>query len=92
MNMEYARMRIYGRVQMVMFRDFVRRGAGRLELAGYVKNLPDGSLEIIARGDKDKVRELFERAKRGPVFACVDKYEMDTISLADEFRDFKILY
>ena len=45
----------YGRVQNVMFRDFIARGARHLGLTGYVRNLDDGSVEFVAQGQKEKV-------------------------------------
>ena len=85
-------MRVYGRVQRVMFRDSIRRRAQSLGLAGYVKNLSDGSVEIITKGEQEKVKELFEWAKRGPLFARVDKFEIDTVSVPKNFQDFTIEY
>jgi acylphosphatase len=86
----YERMRVFGRVQGVLFRDSARRRAKSLGLKGYVKNLEDGSLELVAKGEK--VRELFEWAKRGPIFARVDRYEFDSVNLNGELKDFAIRY
>lgn len=77
---------------MVMFRDFVKRKARNLDLMGYVKNLKDGSVEVVATGVEEKIEKLFEASKRGPVFARVDKYEIDTISIPSKFKDFRIEY
>ena len=85
-------MLVFGRVQMVMFRDFVKRKARRLGILGYVKNLDDGSVEIIAVGPVEKIDELFEVAKRGPIFARVDKYTIENIALAKKYDNFSILY
>jgi acylphosphatase len=88
----YDRMRVFGRVQMVLFRDSAKRQASSLGLSGYVKNLADGSVEIVAKGEKEGVTKLFEWAKRGPIFARVDKYEIDTISMSKDLSDFTIEY
>lgn len=90
--MVFDRIKVFGRVQRVLFRDSARRRAKALGLLGYVKNLPDGSVEIVAAGAKDKISELFEWAKRGPIFARVDRFEIDTVSLPEDFKDFMILY
>ena len=89
---EYQKMRVFGRVQRVLFRDSARRRAHASGLTGYVKNLEDGSLEIVARGEREKVRELFEWAKRGPIFARVDRFEIGAAALSEDFKDFTILY
>lgn len=85
-------MKVFGRVQMVMFRDFVKRKARSLDLVGYVKNLSDGSVEIITQGTEEKIRQLFDASKRGPMFARVDKYEIDSVALPDEYKGFNIEY
>ena len=85
-------MRVYGRVQLVMFRDSTQRRASKLGLVGYVKNLPDDSVEIITTGEDSKVSELFEWAKKGPLFARVDKFEIDKVLLKVKCSEFTILY
>ncbi len=89
---KFKRMKVFGRVQMVLFRDSAKRRARSLGLIGYVKNLPYGSVEIVAGGDEEKVRSLFEWAKRGPVFARVDRFELDEVTPNKEFSDFEIIY
>lgn len=58
--------RITGRVQGVGFRAFVQRHALRLGLVGYARNLPDGSVEVVARGTADGLQELLKQLMVGP--------------------------
>lgn len=67
---------ITGRVQMVMFRDFVKRKASSLGVNGTVRNLNDGSVEVVAQGSKDKLEVLKNQLYKGPLLARVDKVEM----------------
>lgn len=60
------RVRIRGRVQGVGFRWFARVQARRLGLAGWVKNCPDGSVEVAASGDQSRLDEYRRQLKRGP--------------------------
>lgn len=64
---------IYGRVQGVFFRAFVNRCAKELGLAGYVCNLPDGTVEVRVEGEKQQLEELVGYLKKGPPGARVDK-------------------
>jgi acylphosphatase len=64
--------RVTGRVQGVGFRWFVREKARRLGLAGWVRNLPDGSVEVIASGDAGQLELLRGQLRRGPNGASVD--------------------
>ena len=57
---------IKGRVQGVGFRWFVRVSGRRLQLSGWVKNRPDGSVEVAAAGSEDRLAELRKLVKRGP--------------------------
>lgn len=65
----------YGHVQGVGFRAFVRHHARKLGLAGYCRNLPDGSVETEAEGTPEAIRELLLRLRRGPEGARVISLE-----------------
>lgn len=71
--MEAKRMRflVLGKVQGVSFRYYTAREAGRMGLGGWVRNLPDGSVEVFAQGPADEVDYLFKWAHHGPEFASV---------------------
>lgn len=62
---------VTGRVQGVGFRWFVRREASRLSLAGWVRNRPDGSVEVAAEGSADALAELRVVLAEGPEGARV---------------------
>jgi acylphosphatase len=66
------RFRIAGKVQGVYFRHGTRAAAERLGIAGYALNLPDGSVEVLARGTVESVAELLQWLHRGPTGARVD--------------------
>lgn len=57
---------VTGRVQGVGFRWFVRVSGRRLQLSGWVKNLPDGSVEVTASGSDDRLSEFRKLLARGP--------------------------
>lgn len=57
---------IWGRVQGVGFRWYVRVAGRRLQLSGWVRNRPDGSVEVAAAGSEDRLGELKKLLKRGP--------------------------
>ena len=66
----------WGGVQGVGFRDFVGRIGDLLSLAGYAKNLPDGTVEIVAEGEWEKIEEFKNRVHaRMPFGIHVDKLE-----------------
>lgn len=86
-----ARWMLSGRVQGVGFRWFVQRHADRLGLRGHVTNLPDGRVEVVARGDASAIAELGQALNRGPMAArveSVDKSEIPHESVDD--KAFKI--
>jgi acylphosphatase len=64
--------RVIGRVQGVGFRWFVRERARRLGLAGWVRNLPDGAVEVAASGDAGQLELLRGELRRGPRGALVE--------------------
>ena len=67
--------RVTGTVQGVGFRWFVRERARRLGLAGWVRNLADGSVEVAASGEEPQVEQLRMELQRGPSGARIKSLE-----------------
>ncbi len=65
------KIRVLGRVQGVGFRYSARREAERLGLAGWVRNSPDGSVEIFVQGDDNPLDIFFSWLNRGPSYSHV---------------------
>lgn len=63
--------RITGRVQGVSYRAWTRDKARGLNLSGWVRNLPDGSVEAHLQGDEAALRQMLSELKTGPTFAQV---------------------
>jgi len=68
---------VSGRVQGVFFRVDTQREAQSLGLVGWVRNLPDGRVEIVAQGDAEAVRALVEWSHLGPVRAEVASVDIN---------------
>ncbi|MDO9709534.1 acylphosphatase [Paracraurococcus lichenis] len=66
---------ISGRVQGVGYRDWMAREAGRLGLAGWVRNRADGTVEAVIAGPEPAVEALLTLVRRGPRLARVDAVE-----------------
>ena len=81
---------VTGLVQGVGFRYFIYRKAVELGLRGFVKNLFDGSVEIVVEGEKDKIQILIEYAKIGPRSAYVKDVKVIWEDDKNEFKDFQI--
>ncbi|MBD3215855.1 MAG: acylphosphatase [Candidatus Lokiarchaeota archaeon] len=81
---------VYGRVQGVFFRASTRKRARRWNLAGYVKNMPDGSVHIEAEGSEENLEKLLEFAKEGPRLARVDRINHEFQEATGEFNSFRI--
>jgi len=75
-HMERLYCRIYGRVQLVMFRDFTTRKARRCRVVGYVRNLADGSVEAYGEGTKEDLERWLVYLHRGPVLAHVEHIDV----------------
>jgi acylphosphatase len=75
MALKQVQLFVRGRVQGVYFRASTQREARRLGLTGWVKNRPDGSVEIVAEGEEVSIRELYGWAQKGPSAARVDRVE-----------------
>ncbi len=76
-DLQRARVRISGRVQGVFFRDSTREKAEQLGLAGWVSNLPDGSVEAVFEGPHERVREAVGWCDEGPPHAGVEDVDAE---------------
>ena len=83
---------VYGLVQGVNYRYFVQRNAESLGLTGYVCNLDDGNVEVVAEGDKDKLLELIARLEVGPRAARVERVEVEWGQYSGRYRGFDIAF
>ena len=68
-----------GTVQGVFFRKFVKDAADELGVRGYIRNMDDGSLEIVIEGIDEKVNELLDVCKKGPRHSDIDEVEVEEI-------------
>ncbi len=83
---------IKGNVQGVFFRTNTRKKAISLGLAGWVRNNPDGSVEIVAEGEESKLRELKSWCSDGPPSAEISKVDSKAKEPTGEFTTFSIRY
>ena len=72
------RLRIYGRVQGVFFREAMGQRANQLKVTGWVRNRSDGSVEAVVQGRAFEVDTLIDWAQRGPDAARVDRVEIES--------------
>ncbi len=73
-----------GRVQGVGYRWFVQKAATKLGLVGYVRNLPDGTVELEAEGDKENLDALINEMKKGPLGAHVQTVKVNRKALQSD--------
>jgi len=83
---------VSGRVQMVMFRDFTQRKARGLGLAGWVRNLPDGTVEVVAQGEGEELDRFVAHLHEGPLLARVERVEAQRRAAGEKLDGFEIRY
>ena len=88
--MERLEIMVRGRVQGVAFRWYTQRQAQSLELTGWVRNRPDGSVQIVAEGPRSGLEAFCDRVVQGPDHARVDRHEIFWSEAAGKFVDFLI--
>ena len=82
---------IHGNVQGVFFRANTQSEAGRLGITGWVRNLGDGSVEVMAEGDESALRALLAWCKIGPAGAGVESVTEEWLPADGQFRDFRVV-
>lgn len=87
-----VRLIVRGSVQGVSFRAYTREMASALGLQGYVKNLANGDVEIVAEGDSRQLDHLIAWARRGPPQAKVEDISIEFSELTNTLQAFKIEY
>jgi acylphosphatase len=63
-----------------------------LGLSGWVKNLPDGRVEVLGEGEKESLEVLIAKVKQGPPSASVENVAVTWEDFRDEFCDFRVVW
>ena len=90
--MKRIRVLVKGHVQGVFFRAFVKDRATQLGLKGYIKNLDNSIVEVVAEGHEAKLKELIETCKKGPIGSYIEEVRVNTEQYTGEFNQFRIKY
>lgn len=83
---------VHGRVQGVGFRDSTQQEAVDLQLKGWVRNQSDGTVQVVAEGEREQLDSLVEYLRRGPSVARVDSLDLDWQEATGEFSRFEIRF
>jgi len=89
-KLEARRFLVRGRVQGVGFRWFVEREAHILGVSGWVRNNPDGSVEVLAMGTREQLAGLRSRLRQGPRAARVDNVDEADAKPVSDLKTFRI--
>ncbi|MCL7452366.1 MAG: acylphosphatase [Anaerolineae bacterium] len=81
-----------GRVQGVSFRYYTVRRARDLGLTGYVRNEPDGTVRVVAEGERSRLEELLSYLRVGPRAAVVTDVTTRWPAPTSDFRRFEVRY
>ncbi len=82
---------VSGKVQGVYFRGSTAKKANKLELSGWVKNLTDGRVEILAQGSEQSLSALLQWCDHGPVLAKVNGVQHETVHVEQKLAPFEVL-
>lgn len=94
MDRDRVRVRVLaeGRVQGVAYRFFAEKEAVRLAVTGWVRNLPDGRVEVLAEGPPARIEAFLGLLREGPRLARVDSFVVRHEPSTGEFKDFRIAF
>jgi acylphosphatase len=81
---------VRGIVQGVNYRWFTQRHASELHLTGYVRNLMDGSVQVVAEGPRAEIEQLLETLRAGPSAAVVESVDVEWHAPSGEFDRFEV--
>ena len=83
---------VHGRVQGVSFRYYTRRRATELGLTGTVRNARDGTVEVVAEGQRAVLDELLAFLRVGPPAAVVTRVDVRWVAPTNAFERFEVRY
>ena len=83
---------IVGKVQGAQYRVYAQDSAVALDLVGYVKNLPDGSVEVLAQGMPETLKEFVEYLYEGSLSSAVESLSVDWQTASKTFTEFSVLH
>lgn len=95
MNQESVRRihaKVFGRVQGVFYRASTKETAQELGLSGWVRNMPDGTVELEAEGPEDKIEALIKWLWHGPPYADVTEVEVVELRPENDRSGFHVIY
>lgn len=83
---------ITGNVQQVAYRAYVQEAATELGVVGYVKNLPDGSVEVVGQAPPEILKEFVEYLHEGSVLSQVEGVAIEWKSAHKTYEEFSLLH
>jgi len=86
-----AHVYIVGKVQGVFFRAWATQKAKKFDLCGWVRNVDDGKVEIVAEGERVKINSLIKALKKGPPLSKVKNIEIIWEKTKEEFEGFNVI-
>jgi acylphosphatase len=92
MSIQAVHLKISGMVQGVGFRYYAHRSANSLGLTGWVANLPNGAVEILAEGDRSLLEEFIKEMKVGPRSASVRDVDVRWTEATGKHRGFEVRF
>ena len=83
---------VHGRVQGVNFRYYTQLNARALNLTGWVRNRPDGAVEVVAEGPRSALEQLLAFLNEGPSHAWVDRVDVEWLPASGRFSHFQVVH
>jgi len=89
---EVVRVLVYGKVQGIGYRNFVKKYAKMLGLRGYVRNLPENRVEAIFCGNRSDIEKMIEIMKKNHPLAEIRDIKIEKLDIEMNFSDFNIIF
>lgn len=83
---------VVGKVQGVRYRTYAQESATNLGLVGYVKNLPNGMVEVVAQGSIDVLKDFVEYLNEGSLLSAVESVSVEWRTVRTTYDEFSLLY
>lgn len=92
MEQQAVKIQVFGYVQGVGYRQFVKQRAVKLKLTGRICNLKNGTVEVVVQGSAASIKTLLEQCKNGPLGATVHRLTTEKMALEKKRIQFVITH
>lgn len=82
---------IQGTVQGIFFKQYIKDYADKMKIRGFVRDLENGTVEVVAEGEGDSLKDIISKIREGPKHSQIRNVDVEEKKWSGDYKEFKIL-